>query len=99
MLELKKGEDILEGVGGIKNISEARAIFSSKIDDANRDKLEKITNEEALGKIANAIAMCRPDSVFINTGSPEDQQWIREYSLNQGEENKVAKDGHTIHYD
>jgi len=99
MLELKKGEDILEGVGGIKDISEARAIFSSKIDDANREKLEKITNEEALVKIANAIAMCRPDSVFVNTGSPEDQQWIREYSLNQGEENKLAKDGHTIHYD
>ncbi|BHH84334.1 phosphoenolpyruvate carboxykinase (GTP) [Desulforhopalus sp. 52FAK] len=99
MLELKKGEDILEGVGGIKTISEAREVFSSKIDSTNREKLEKITNEEALIKVANAISMCRPDNVFINTGSPEDQQWIREYSLGQGEEKKLAKEGHTIHYD
>lgn len=99
MLELKKGEDILAGVGGIKNISAAKAIFSTTIDNTNREKLEKITNEEALIKIANAISMCQPDSVFINTGSPEDVQWIREYSLRQGEEKKLAKDGHTIHFD
>lgn len=99
MLELKQGEDILEGVGGIRNISEAQEIFRSTIDDANRSKLAKITNEEALIKIANAISMCSPDSVFINTGSSEDVQWIRDYSLRQGEEKKLAKDGHTIHYD
>ena len=99
MLELKQGEDILESVGGITNISEARDIFSSTIDEANRCKLEKISNEEALIKIANAITMCSPDSVFVNTGSPEDVQWIRDYSLRQGEEKKLAKAGHTIHYD
>jgi phosphoenolpyruvate carboxykinase (GTP) len=99
MLELKKGKDILEGVGGIKNITEAQVIFSDKLDSENRGKLEKITNEEALIKIANAISMCQPDNVFINTGSAADVQWIREYSLRQGEEKKLAKDGHTIHYD
>ncbi|PHR26655.1 MAG: phosphoenolpyruvate carboxykinase (GTP) [Desulfotalea sp.] len=99
MLELKQGEDILEGVGGIRNISEAQAIFSSTIDSVNREKLNRITNEEALIKIANAISMCRPDNVFINTGTPEDVQWIRDYSLQQGEEKKLAKAGHTIHYD
>ncbi|MFT5699532.1 MAG: phosphoenolpyruvate carboxykinase (GTP) [Desulforhopalus sp.] len=99
MLELKKGEDILEGVGGVRNISEAQAIFSDKIDNINREKLSKIKNEEALIKIANAISMCQPDSVFINTGSPDDVQWIREYSLRQGEEKKLPKDGHTIHFD
>ncbi|TKB08742.1 phosphoenolpyruvate carboxykinase (GTP) [Desulforhopalus sp. IMCC35007] len=99
MLELKKGKDILESVGGINNITEARAIFDSKIDVSNRKKLETITNEEALIKIANTISMCQPDSVFINSGSPEDVQWIREYSLRQGEEKKLAKEGHTIHFD
>ncbi len=50
-------------------------------------------------KIANAIAMCEPDAVFINTGSEEDIQWIRDYSLDKGEEKNLAKDGHTIHFD
>jgi len=99
MLELKKGDDILEVVGGINNITDARKLFTETIDDINQKKLALITNEEALVKIANAISMCRPDSVFVNTGSPEDVQWIREYSLKAGEEKKLAKDGHTIHFD
>ncbi|MCP3889907.1 MAG: phosphoenolpyruvate carboxykinase (GTP) [Desulfobulbaceae bacterium] len=99
MLELKKGDNILEVVGGITNIAEARELFESKIDAVNLEKLKQIKNEEALIKVANAIAMCQPDNVFINTGSADDVDWIREYSLAKGEEKKLAKDGHTIHYD
>ena len=99
MLELRKGADILAVVGGIATIDAAKAVFTEKLDAANQSKLALISNEEALIKIANAIAMCAPESVFINTGSTEDVQWIREYSLAKGEERKLAKDGHTIHFD
>ena len=50
-------------------------------------------------KIANAIAMCEPDAVFINTGSEEDKQHIREMALQKGEEAKLPMENHTIHYD
>jgi phosphoenolpyruvate carboxykinase (GTP) len=99
MLELKKGDEILAVVGGITNIAEAQKIFADNIDEINNNKLAKIKNEEALIKIANAISMCRPDNVFVNTGSPADVQWIREYSLSKGEEKPLAKAGHTIHFD
>ncbi|KJR98610.1 MAG: phosphoenolpyruvate carboxykinase [Desulfobulbaceae bacterium BRH_c16a] len=99
MLELKKGEDILAVVGGVATIAEARNVFADKLDNVNLQKLSLIRNEEALIKVANAIILGRPDSVFINTGSPEDIQWIREYSLKKGEEKKLAKKGHTIHFD
>lgn len=99
MLELKKGEDILAVVGGVTNIAEARKVFTDKLDSVNLKKLSLIQNEEALMKVANAIMMGQPDSVFINTGSKEDVQWIREYSLEKGEERKLAKEGHTIHFD
>jgi phosphoenolpyruvate carboxykinase (GTP) len=99
MLELKKGADILAVAGGISTIVAAREVFAKKLDAANQEKLAKIANEEALIKVANAIMMCKPVSVFINTGSPEDQQWIREYSLKKGEEKKLPKEGHTIHFD
>jgi len=99
MLELKKGADILAVAGGVSTIDDARTIFSEKLDEENQRKLAKIANEEALIKVANAIAMCAPSAVFINTGSPEDVQWIREYSLKRGEERKLAKQGHTIHFD
>jgi len=99
MLELKKGIDILQEVGGITSIDDARKLFEEQLDRDNLAKLNKITNEEALLKVANAIAMCEPDRVFIDSGSPEDVQWIRDYSLEKGEEKKLAKDKHTIHYD
>jgi len=99
MLELKKGVDILAEVSGIRTIADARAVLERALDEASQRKLAPITNEEALIKIAGAIAMCDADAVFINTGSPEDIQWVREYSLRKGEEKPLAKDGHTIHFD
>ena len=68
MLELKKGVDILTAVGAIKSIDAARNLLDARLDQANKDKLARITNEDALVKIANAISICGPDKVFINTG-------------------------------
>lgn len=99
MLELQKGEEILALVGGIKTIAEARGLLNTKMTEAQQKKLSMIATQEAVIKIANAAAMCRPDAVFVNTGSAEDVQWIREYSLAKGEEKKLAKAGHTIHFD
>ena len=99
MFKLKKGVEILSKVGGITTIAEAKAVFEQNLDEPNINKLAIIKNEEALIKVANSITMCCPDSIFINTVSKEDVQWIREYSIKQGEERKLSKDGHTIHYD
>ena len=99
MLELKKGVDILSDVGGVTSVDAARKIFESKCDAANLEKISKIKNEEALLKIANAIAMCEPDSVFFITGSREDAEYIKKRSLETGEEKKLAIKDHTIHFD
>ncbi|MFW2367075.1 MAG: phosphoenolpyruvate carboxykinase (GTP) [Desulforhopalus sp.] len=99
MLELRKGDDILTAVGGITTIDAAKELFAAQLDEKAKAKLSQIKNEEALIKVANSIALGQPDAVFINTGSAEDVQWIREYSLAQGEEKPLAKDGHTIHFD
>ena len=99
MLELKKGEDLLAAVGGVTNFSEAMQVIKEALDPANEAKIANIRNEEALIKVANAIAICKPDKVFIDTGSADDVQWIRDYSLEKGEEKKLAKQGHTIHFD
>jgi phosphoenolpyruvate carboxykinase (GTP) len=99
MLELRKGTDILSAVGGVKSIAEARALFDATLDAPNRAKLQKITTEEALVRIANAISMCRPRSVFIVTGSREDVEACRRMSLEGGEEKPLALADHTIHFD
>jgi phosphoenolpyruvate carboxykinase (GTP) len=99
MLELKKGADILSSVGGVSDIEAARSLFAEQLDSTNLERLSKIKNEEALLKVANAIAMCQPDKVMILTGSEEDRAFVRQHSIEKGEESPLAMDGHTIHYD
>jgi phosphoenolpyruvate carboxykinase (GTP) len=99
MLELKKGIDILAGIGGIETIDQARSLLKDRCDPENLAKLLKIANEEALLKIANAIAMTDPDSVFVNTGSDAEVQLVREMSLKKGEEKPLAMKDHSIHFD
>jgi phosphoenolpyruvate carboxykinase (GTP) len=99
MLELNKGVDILAEVGGIKSIADARKVIEAKLDKENLARLYKIKTEGALIKIANAISLCKPDSVMISTGSPEDMKQIREMSVEKGEEKPIAMKDHTIHFD
>jgi len=99
MLEFKKGVDILSAVGGVLTIGEAKALFAQRLENEQLARLAKITNEEALLKVANAIAMCAPDAVFIHTGSEEDKALVRRMSLEKGEEQALAIPGHTIHFD
>jgi phosphoenolpyruvate carboxykinase (GTP) len=99
MLELNKGIDILAAVGGINALDEAKALFVARCTPEDVAKLAKITNGQALLKIANAISMTNPDAVFVNTGSDADVQRVREMCLEKGEEKPLAMEDHTIHFD
>ncbi|UCF35922.1 MAG: phosphoenolpyruvate carboxykinase (GTP) [Acidobacteriota bacterium] len=99
MLQLKRGVNILFELGGITSHREAHQLFESRLDKENLKKLNQIEHDIALLKIANSIALTNPDFVFVNTGSPEDVQRIREMCLESGTEQPLAIDGHTIHYD
>jgi phosphoenolpyruvate carboxykinase (GTP) len=91
--------DIVSEIGGIKTLEAAQDILKARMDAANQAKLKQIKNPEILKKMANAVVMCEPDAVFIANGSEADRQFIRELSLEKGEESKLAMEGHTIHYD
>ena len=99
MLELGKGTDILTHLGGIETTEEAWELFRTRMGRTELAKLEKITTEKAWLKIANSIAVCRPDRVFINSGSAIDLETIRALSIAKGEERALAMPDHTIHFD
>ncbi len=99
MLKLREGNDILEAIGGIHTAEEADALFEKNLSEEQLSRLNRISNEEARLRIANAIAMCKPKEVFIHTGSAEDMAWVRKYSLEKGEEKPLAMKDHTIHFD
>jgi phosphoenolpyruvate carboxykinase (GTP) len=91
--------DILTELGGVKDLKAAQRVLKDASDAENLGKLQRIQNPEVLKKIANAIILCKPDAVFIDTGSETDRQFIRELSLKKGEESPLPMQGHTIHFD
>ncbi len=99
MFRKKEGIDIVSELGGIATYKAALKVFESKMDAEHFARIQRIKNTEAILKIANAIVLCDPDKVFVNTGSEADRQYIRELSIQKGEEAPLSMTDHTIHYD
>ena len=91
--------DIVQKIGDIKTIEDADKFLSNNMDEEQFKKLNIIPNTEVRIKLANSIAICKPDSVFVNTGSKKDLEWIKNYSLEINAEKKLPMPGHTIHFD
>jgi len=91
--------DIVVHIGGITTFEAAMRLFENRLDEQNLSRIQEIKNSEVAVKIANSIAMCEPETIFINTGSESDRAYIREMALKNGEEANLPMDGHTIHFD
>ena len=99
MFQKKKGIDIAVDIGGITTFEAAMRLFENRLDEQNLSRIQEIKNSEVAVKIANSIAMCEPETIFINTGSESDRAYIRKLSVKNGEEANLPMDGHTIHFD
>ncbi len=99
MFQKNKGIDIVVEIGGITTFQKAMQLFENKLDKTNLSKIKKINHPKVVIKIANSIAMCKPDAVFINTGSDSDKAHIKEVALQNKEEEKLPMPDHTIHFD
>jgi len=91
--------DIVTELGGIRTAEDANRLFEQRVEKAQLAKLNKIKNQAVRLKIANAIVLCDPDGVFVNTGSDADRQFIKELSIEKGEEKPLPLENHTIHFD
>ncbi|MFH1462907.1 MAG: phosphoenolpyruvate carboxykinase (GTP) [Pseudomonadota bacterium] len=98
-LVLEQGDDILQAVGGLTDLAAAEAVLAEALDAANLAKLAAVQNAEARIKLANAILIGQPDSVFVIAPSSADVQAIREACLARGEERTLAMPRHTLHFD
>ena len=94
-----RGIDIIAEIGGIHDYDAAMALFQEKLDSDHLARLKQITDPAININIANAIAMCQPEAVFINTGSEDDRKFIRAMALAKEEEAPLPMQDHTIHFD
>ncbi|MFQ6066615.1 MAG: phosphoenolpyruvate carboxykinase (GTP) [bacterium] len=63
------------------------------------EKLMALNNPGLVNFVAKYVHHCNPASVFVRTDSCEDAQYIKNKALKNGEEEKLAIDGHTVHFD
>jgi phosphoenolpyruvate carboxykinase (GTP) len=99
MLKFNQGIDIVKELGKVDSAAAAMDVLGKRLAPDQLERLQFIKNSSILEKIANAIVMCDPDRVFVNTGSAQDQQVIRELALQKGEEEALPMPDHTIHFD
>jgi phosphoenolpyruvate carboxykinase (GTP) len=69
------------------------------LDPENRRKLEELENPSVLEITEKYLELLKPDKATVITDDPEDILYVREMALRDGEEQKLAMEGHTIHYD
>ena len=74
-------------------------VLKQRLTDEEYNKLMRINNPELHQFIAKYIELCNPDKVFVCTDTTEDIRYIKEMTLKNGEERKLAVEGHTIHFD
>ena len=74
-------------------------VLRDKMDEASLACLEALPNERVHAFVADAVGLCRPDSVKVCSDSSDDRAEIRRLALENGEETPLAIEGHTVHFD
>lgn len=74
-------------------------LHENRLGKKNYHKLMAIDNPHLHQFVAEYIELCNPDKVFISTDSEEDIRYIKETAIRNGEEMKLAIEGHSVHFD
>jgi phosphoenolpyruvate carboxykinase (GTP) len=79
--------------------STSLGVLKKRLGEKEYGKLSKIANPALHEFLVKYIELCNPDKVFVCNDSAEDIRYIREAAIRNGEEMKLALEGHTIHFD
>lgn len=69
------------------------------LDDTNLEKLNVLDNKYVMEIVEKYVKLCKPAKVTVITDEKKDIDYVRNLSIKNGEEKKLAMEGHTIHYD
>ncbi len=79
--------------------SETTNTLKKQLGEEGYQKIAKINNPRLEEFLVKYINLCTPEKIFVCTDSTEDLKYIRESAIHNGEEIKLAAEGHTIHFD
>ncbi len=75
------------------------SIKKNILDEANLQKLEELNNPRVMEIVEKYVTLLKPDKVTVITDSKEDIEYVRNLTIKNNEEKKLAMKGHTIHFD
>ena len=79
--------------------SEITNVLKKRLGEEGYQKIRRIENPSLHRFVAKYVEHCNPDKVFVCTDSASDIAYIRNAALENGEEKRLAIDGHTVHFD
>jgi phosphoenolpyruvate carboxykinase (GTP) len=62
-------------------------------------RLKDLANPKVEQILYDFVQICRPSRVTVITDSEDDIEYVRNLALRNGEESKLAMEGHTVHFD
>ncbi|MDA3792973.1 MAG: phosphoenolpyruvate carboxykinase (GTP) [Elusimicrobia bacterium] len=80
-------------------MSKIKKVLKKKCSKTSYEKIKALKNNDIMDFIGQYVMHCNPESVFIRGGSAEDEAYIRDKALRLGEEESLATEGHSIHFD
>ncbi len=83
----------------LAEVENEEKLLRSKCGDKGYEKLAELNNPKVTGFIAKCLKHCNPDSAFVRSNPEEDEEYIRERSVEIGEEKPLKEEGHTVHFD
>ena len=72
---------------------------SRRLGPEGRRRLMALKSPELNAFIAEAVALCQSESVFVCTDSPKDVERVRQQAVATDEEHPLIVKGHTVHFD
>jgi len=90
ILHYQKGKGIVENI---------KQFLQDRLEAEHFDKLMALDNAKMHTFVADAIKLTNPDSVFVCTDDQKDIDYVRQLSIDGGEEKPLKIEGHTYHFD
>jgi phosphoenolpyruvate carboxykinase (GTP) len=94
-----KARDIMSEEINSESYQNSLKYLATIMQPAQQERLAALKNEKVIYIVAEMAKMCNPRSIFVHTGTSEDDKYIRDQAIANGEEQELKKQGRTIHFD
>ena len=74
-------------------------VLKAKMSEESYQKLTALENQKVYDHVGYFARHCNPKSIYVCDDSREDEEYVRKIAVEKGEEQKLADQGQTIHWD